>query len=181
MNSDKWLIQIDEVNSSFKQSFENLTVDQLNWKLNSKTWSIAQNIDHLIKVNESYYPVIKNIKENNYTLPWTSHVGFLVSFFGKMILNSIQPDRKRKMKTFKIWEPITSNFDRSILTNFEKHHSQLKEMIKNSLELIKEKKIISSPANKYIVYRLDTAFDIIIAHEKRHLEQSKEIFNIQKK
>ena len=180
MNTEKWAMQIDEISSSFNQNFGNLTIEKLNWKPNSKTWSVAQNIDHLIKINESYYPVVKQIKENNYPLPWTSRIGFFVSFFGKMILNSIQPHSKRKMKTFKIWEPISSNFEKTILTSFEKHQIQLKEMIKNSADLIKAKKIISSPANKYIVYHLDVAFDIIIAHEKRHLEQAKEVLKIQK-
>jgi hypothetical protein len=35
--------------------------------------------------------------------------------------------------------------------------------------------IISSPANKNIEYKLETAFDIIVAHEKRHLEQAREV------
>jgi hypothetical protein len=38
--------------------------------------------------------------------------------------------------------------------------------------------IISSPANKIIVYKLEIAFDIIVAHEKRHLEQAREVLQI---
>jgi hypothetical protein len=41
--------------------------------------------------------------------------------------------------------------------------------------------VISSPANKYIVYKLETAFDIIVAHEERHLEQAKEVLSVLRK
>jgi hypothetical protein len=40
--------------------------------------------------------------------------------------------------------------------------------------------VISSPANKNIVYKLETAFDIIVSHEQRHLEQAKEILQLMK-
>ncbi|CAZ97441.1 Putative protein [Zobellia galactanivorans] len=38
--------------------------------------------------------------------------------------------------------------------------------------------IISSPANKNIVCRLETAFDIIVTHEQRHFEQLKETYQL---
>jgi hypothetical protein len=37
------------------------------------------------------------------------------------------------------------------------------------------KTVIASPASKMIVYTLDTAFDIIVTHERRHLEQAREV------
>lgn len=51
-------------------------------------------------------------------------------------------------------------------------------MIRNSKELIQKGVVISSPANKNIVYKLDKAFEIIIAHEKRHFEQSKDVLQL---
>jgi len=60
------------------------------------------------------------------------------------------------------------------LQKFEQHHQELKKVITESEELIKAKTVISSPANKNIVYYLDKAFDIMVAHEQRHLNQAKE-------
>lgn len=45
----------------------------------------------------------------------------------------------------------------------------------DTADLIQQGAIISSPANRNIVYTLETAFDIIVAHEQRHLEQAREI------
>jgi hypothetical protein len=175
------MTQIDETTQNFKASFGSLTSVQMNWKPNPETWSIAQNIDHLIVINETYYPVIQAVRQGTYTLPFIGKIGFMVSFIGNMILKSVQPDRKRKIKTFPIWEPSTSEIPEGILGRFENHQSELKKLMEISKDLIERRTVISSPANRNIVYKLETAFDIIIIHERRHLEQAKEVLGMMEK
>jgi len=50
MNTDKWTNQIDTITAEFTKEFGNLSAEQLNWKPNADTWSIAQNMDHLIVI-----------------------------------------------------------------------------------------------------------------------------------
>jgi hypothetical protein len=104
----------------------------------------------------------------------------MVSFLGKTVLNAVQPDRKKKMKTFPIWEPTTSNVIGDILNRFQNHQNELIQKIEGSQGLVEKGVVISSPANKNIVYKLETAFDIIVSHEQRHLEQAKEVLQLMK-
>jgi hypothetical protein len=179
MDMQRWAPQIDSITKDFKTEFGNLTGSQLNWKPNATTWSVAQNLDHLIVINKTYYPIIQQIRQNSYEVPWIGRISFMVNFIGKMILNSVRPDRKRKMKTFPLWEPSTSNISSDILERFEKHQSELKQLIDDCSDLLAKGAVISSPANKHIVYKLETAFDIIVTHERRHFEQAKEVRNRQ--
>lgn len=180
MNTDKWTAAIDETTLAFRQCFGGLSAEALNWKPNAETWSIAQNMDHLIVINESYYPVIQAVREERYKVPFIGKLGFLVRFLGKFILNSVNPDRRNKMKTFPIWEPHASDLGGNILERFADHQESLKHLIADSQDLIDRATVICSPANKNIVYTLDTAFDIIVTHEKRHLEQAKEVLTLMK-
>ncbi len=173
-----WASQLDKITVHFFENFGSLSAAQLNWKPNAQTWSIAQNIDHLIVVNETYYPVLASLKKGTYKTPFIAKLGFIVSFLGKTVLNAVKPDRKKKMKTFPIWEPTVSQIKDDILKQFEKHQTELKREIEASKELIEKGTIISSPANKNIVYKLETAYDIIVSHEQRHLEQAKEILQL---
>ena len=175
MKTDKWINEIDRLTSDFKTTFSELSTEELNWKENELKWCIAQNIEHLICINESYYPVIESIRKEEYKRPLLGKIGFVVNLFGRMILKSVQADRKKKMKTFPIWEPRKSNIADDILTRFEVHQDELKQMIINSQDLLKKDIVISSPANVNIVYKLNVAWDIIIAHEQRHLLQAKEV------
>ena len=140
-----WTAQIDQTTADFKSAFASFPPSQLNWKPDSETWSIAQNIDHLIVINESYYPVIQSIRSGHYKLPFIARFPFLVSFIGKLILKSVQPDRKRKIKTFPIWEPASSEISPDIIERFQKHQEQLKQLIQNSQDLIDRGIVISSP------------------------------------
>ncbi|NAS12141.1 DinB family protein [Poritiphilus flavus] len=172
--------QIDKNTQGFMENFGGLSIEQLNWKPNPETWSIAQNIEHLIVVNKSYFPVIDSIRKGTYKTSFLAKFGFMVSFFEKTILKAVQADRKKKMRTFPIWEPAKSEIPPGILDRFKAHQAELKILFENSKDLVEKGTIISSPANKNIVYKLGTAFDIIVTHEKRHLAQSKEVYELMK-
>lgn len=173
-----WTSQLDKVTENFVANFGSFSPEQLNWKPNPQTWSIAQNIEHLIVVNETYYPVLASLKAETYKTPFMGKISFMVSFLGKTVLNAVKPDRKKKMKTFSIWEPTVSEIKGDILSRFENHQTELKQQIEASKGLVEKGTVISSPANKNFVYKLETAFDIIVSHEQRHLEQAKEILQL---
>lgn len=170
-----WTSQLDKITEHFVADFGSLSAEQLNWKPNPQTWSIAQNIDHLIVVNQTYYPILTSLKAGTYKTPFIGKIGFMVSFLGKIVLNAVKPDRKKKIKTFPIWEPTVSEIKDDILRRFENHQIELKQRIEASEELLEKGTVISSPANRIIVYKLETAFDIIVTHEQRHLKQAKEV------
>ena len=175
MDTQKWILQIDQNTTDFKTAFGLLSFDQLNWKPNPGAWSIGQNIDHLIVINKTYFPIIDEIRAGTYKTNWVGKIGFLVKFFGNMILKSVQPATTRKIKTFPIWEPALSDIPADVLQKFEAHQQELKELIANSSDLLDQRTVISSPANANIVYTLDRAFDIIVTHEQRHLQQAKQV------
>ena len=73
---NKWVETIDKTTQDFQESFGELTSEQLNWKPNSETWSIAQNIDHLTVINKTYFPVINSIRKGTYKTPILAKLGF---------------------------------------------------------------------------------------------------------
>lgn len=173
-----WISILDSVTKQSQTEFGALTNEQLNWKPNANTWSIAQNLDHLIVINETYYPILASLHEGTYKTPFVASFGFIVSFLGKTVLKAVQPDRQKKMKTFPIWEPSTSSLNDNILQRFAMHQNELKQKIEDAKRFVEQGVVISSPANRNIVYKLETAFDIIVSHEQRHLEQAKEVLHL---
>lgn len=175
---ERWTGQLDKLTSDFKQSFGSLPIEALNWKPNHNTWSIGQNIDHLIVVNGTYHPIIEAIRQGTYKLPFLARFDFMVSFLGRTVLKAVQPDRRKRMKTFPIWEPLESKIKEDIWERFESSQNELKSLILSCSDLLEKRTIISSPANRNVVYTLDTAFDIIVSHERRHFEQSMDVERI---
>lgn len=181
MDTQHWTQQIDSTTRDFVDNFKDLSEKELNWKPSASAWSIAQNVHHLITINQTYNPVVKSVREGSYQLPWIGKWRFMVNFFGNTVLKSVGPDRQRRMKTFPLWEPSMSNIDGNILEQFKIHQEELKDLIQSSADLLDRDVIVSSPANKNIVYTLKCAFDIIVTHERRHLNQAKEVNELRKK
>ena len=180
MNTGRWTSEIDAITEAFTREFEHLSSSQLNWKPVPGAWSIGQVLDHIITINSTYFPLIDSVKKGQHRPPFHSRFGFLVRLFGKEILKSVQPDRRKKIRTFPIWEPSSSEISEDILERFADHQEQLKKVVITSSELLDLGTVISSPANRNIVYTLETAFDIIVTHERRHFEQAMEVLGIQK-
>jgi hypothetical protein len=166
---------IDTITKIIESEFGELTNVQLNQKMNPQVWSIAQIIEHLIIINSTYFPIVDALNHGTYTIPLIGKISFIPTLLGKLLLKSMKGNRSQKTKTFPIWEPSQSEIDGNIILRFKKHQEELKSMIKQCEHHIKSHAIISSPANRYIVYPLSMAIDIIIAHEFRHIEQAKEV------
>ncbi|WNJ18172.1 DinB family protein [Pontibacter sp. G13] len=177
----KWTSQIDEVTQAFASWVPELSPESINWQPHASAWSVGQILDHLIQINQSYLYIPDQIRAGKYPLPWQAKIPFFATFMGKMILKSVQPETQRKVETFPVWEPSQSGISSEIWEDFLQSQSDLKIMIESSEHLIRQKTVIASPANRNIVYRLDKAFDIIVAHEFRHLQQAQNLESLREK
>lgn len=170
-----WHTDAEAIAQEFQTAFGNITAEGLNWKPNPSSWSIAQVTDHLITVDTSFLKIIDAIRNGDTTIPWFGRVSFVPRTLGRLILKSVQPDTKRKTQTFPIWEPASSSFPADIIARFAAHQQVLCGGITHSSDLLERGTVIHSPASRIIVYPLATAFDIIIAHQRRHLLQAERV------
>lgn len=172
MTLDYFTSQIDQLSSQYKILYSDCTPTSLNLKPSPDTWSLGQILEHIIIINTSFFPIIAAAQTNTLNLPWISKFSFLHQRFGQMILKSVHPDTVKKTKTFSIWRPSLSNISPEVLNQFIEHQESLKQIFRSSTDLLKSHQLIHSPANRYIVYPLETAFEMILLHEQRHLNQA---------
>jgi len=74
-----------------------------------------------------------------------------------MIMKAASPYRRNKTKTFPLWEPSQREIHADILDRFAAHQEKLKAYMARLADRAAAGEVVSSPANPYIVYRLDTA------------------------
>ncbi len=169
--------EVLSITEEVKNTFGELSIEKIYLRPNAETWSIAENLEHLIKVNSSYYPIFDKLKAGTFQAAFVSRISFFPRIIGDMILKSVKLSNSKKIKTFPLWEPkINKEQQEDIIKKFEKHQKELCNKIEEMSPFVEKGIIISSPANKVIVYSLEKAFEIIITHEKRHLEQAKRAF-----
>ena len=172
------IIQELDVNTQEIQStFGMLTHEELNWKSNPDRWSIAQNLDHLMRINEAYFPIFDSLKNGTYKPPFLGNFRFITSFFGNLIYKMCTPENTKPIKTRSISVPSNSEIH-DVIQAFVQHQERLKQHISGLEGYIAGGSVIASPANPMIVYTLEQALNIIVVHEKRHILQAKKVHSL---
>ena len=169
---EKWIQSIDSITQVSLEKFSDLPVEKLHLKPNPKTWSIAENLEHLITINRTYFPIFEKLIKGRFHGAFIARFPFFTKLFGDMIYKSVSDGGKKKQRTFPLWEPKITSDDTTVLARFQQHQEDLKNWIKEMEPFVEKNTVIHSPANKLIVYTLEQAIEIIIAHEQRHLEQA---------
>lgn len=167
--------ELEKVSSNARQVFGNLSAEQINWKPNAESWSIGQCFEHLIVTNNLYFPNIQKVIEGTHRNNFFSKIPFSTNLIAVMMKNALNPDQKRKMKTFKIFEPAKSDIPTSIFDDFAENNQKLIAMIEGVKELDTRKIKIAEPLNVALNLRLIDAFEILVLHEQRHFKQAERV------
>lgn len=173
-----WIKDLDHISKEVNEKFGALSKEQLFAQPDPKRWSIAQNLQHLIQVNESYFPIFNRLDKGDLPQSFIGKIPFFRNLIGNMIYQSVSDGGKKKVKTFPLWEPSILEKEENILGKFLKQQEALKQWIDRLQPFIEKEAVIHSPANKLIVYTLPKALDIIVAHERRHLDQALNVKSI---
>ncbi|MBK7009026.1 MAG: DinB family protein [Saprospiraceae bacterium] len=168
----KWITEINEANAAFQKEFAGLTSEQRNTRPSKGGWSINEIVVHVITVNESYWPIFDLVAKGKYVHSMMGNFAFFRNLFGKMILKSVQPDEPKKQKTLPIWQPKLADDAVDTLALLSAHCQQMIQRLVSIEGQVKRNVTIASPANDLIVYDIQTALDIIVAHMNRHRQQA---------
>ena len=149
-------------------SLKNYSTEAFNYKP-SGGWSAGECIDHLLKINEKYFPIFEDISRKYST---AGRKEYKTSFLGKFIIKSVNPDTPRKTKTLPGFYPSNSEFQTSIVDEFLEQHRKIRTYIERFREHDIKKIKVTSPLSSLVKYNLGDACRIIIYHDLRHLGQA---------
>lgn len=176
----KLIAEAEAVSEKARKTFGNLSAPQINWKSNTKSWSIGQCFEHLIITNNLYFPNIQKVIDGTHRNNFFSKIPFSTDLIAVLMKNSLNPEQKRKMKTFKIFEPAASDVSETIIEDFARNQRRLIEMMRAVKDFDVHKIKIAEPLSVALNLRLDAAFEILIMHEKRHFLQAERVLKMEK-
>lgn len=167
----KELIELTQKNIYEIQVFKELPIEKLNQKLNAKSWSALECIEHLNRYGDFYIPEIKNqIEKSTHKKSETFKSGILGNYFAQ----SMFPKEKlNKMKTFKSMNPLNSSLNKSVLDKFIYQQKQILELLEKSKNTNLTRTKTSISIAKWMKLRLGDTFRVVIYHNLRHIEQAK--------
>lgn len=163
----------------FERYLAGMSDASANWSPLPGTWSVAGNIEHLVKGSELYFermvPALVKGREADWTGKAPYDRGTLV---GRMILGVLDPDRPRfrPVKTVPRFAPRPGPIDYAeICDRFRAVQRRWPEVLRlaDGLDLGRIK--IATPISPLLRVTVAQAIQIHVWHEPRHLEQAERI------
>jgi hypothetical protein len=158
---------------TFYSMFSALSREQLNWKYDMRSWSIAECLDHLNITNYLYFPIIERAIHAVKNKPEFQENGdnFMHTLTGNMMIKMVKPENRKKSKAPKLYLPTQSQYDTAIAKQFNEQHKALIAFIDEAEGLNLAAVKVYSPVNKVFKFNLGDCFAMLIHHDRRHFEQ----------
>jgi hypothetical protein len=156
-----------------RRVFGQLSAEQINWKPSEGEWSIGQCFDHLVISNRPFFQIVGEILEGRQRPRGWERMPLLPRFFGKLLINTLRPDSRRKVNARPAFYPSTSHIPAGIITSFVEQQDRLLDLMEATRGLNLDGITITSPVVRVITYSLMDAYRIIVVHEQNHFVQAR--------
>ncbi|UKN02609.1 DinB family protein [Paracrocinitomix mangrovi] len=164
-----------------KTEFDNLSTEQLFWQPDKNSWSIAQCFAHLNAFHRFYVPTfVERIKNSRFQEPadyfQSSPLGH--STYMKVKLGKLK-NVKRKLISPKDYNPLVNKNLKidTVMEDFYKYQDRLLEVMESARKINIRKTKTSFSVRPIVKLRLGDAFQYIVYHAERHIEQARKVKN----
>src|SRR5580765_8511327 len=162
----------DQAKDKVRSEFSNISLEQLNWKPSPESWSIAQCLEHLIMSHNPYFSNLEKIIEGNYKMSSWEKYSTFTRLCGRLLINQLQEQVKTKRKAPKKIQPTSGMANLDIIEGYQKNLERFLTLISNCRNIDLDKTIITSPTIPIVTYNLRDAFQFLLQHEHRHINQA---------
>jgi uncharacterized damage-inducible protein DinB len=168
---DQILKKGKEAKNKANSAFSDITLEQLNWQPSNVSWSIAQCLDHLIVSHSIYFPDLEKITKGIFRMSFWQKYSPFTRLCGSLMKDRMKEQVKKKMIAPKKIQPKT-NATLEIIEQYHKSLDIFLVYISNCRNTDIDKTIIGSPIFSIVTYSLKDAFEFLITHEHRHINQA---------
>ena len=167
--------EAEAVTRDAQGAFGKLTGAQLNWKPSADAWSVGQCLEHLIVINHEMFVPLDRVIEGRQRMSWWEQMPYLPRLFGGIMVKAVSPETKQKLKAPSTARPSTSAIDAQIVSHFVAHQHELAGRLQELEKYEVDKISVTSPFIALITYSVLDACRLIVAHERRHLQQAERV------
>lgn len=157
-------------------AFGGLTPAQLNWKPTPEQWSVGQCLEHLIRTNRGFFPVLEGVARGTRRQTLWERVSPLSGLFGKVLLRTLASERK--FRAARRLDPSASEVGAGVVAEFARQQEELAGLMRAAAGADLRRIIITSPVSGLVTYNMLDACRIVVAHNRRHLRQARRVTEV---
>jgi hypothetical protein len=167
--------ELDAISDDAQASFGPLDLRQLNWRADATRWSVAQCLDHLLTANRQMLDAAAAALGGARPQTIWMKLPIWPGLVGRMLIKSQSPSTTRKFKAPSQAQPTASGIDPGIVARFIGQQRDLMTRVSALDEAKAARLVMTSPFVKVITYSVLDGWRLIVAHERRHVEQARRV------
>jgi hypothetical protein len=152
-----------------------LTDAQVNWRPSDGRWSIAECIAHLSASGRIYLDPLDRAIQRGFDRAMFGGRDFHPSWFGRLLIAQMEPPPRRRMRASRKIVPQPVETGARLASEFDAMHRALIERIRKAASLDLSRVMVRSPLMRLLRMPLGTCFAFLLAHERRHLWQARQV------
>lgn len=158
--------QVDELS----QIVSGLSAEALRWRPDEARWSVAGHIAHLCLVNGPYIAAMRTrIGRAGERDRARSSEPFRHPRIARWFVGTMEPPPKRRMKTMRSMVPDPGLDVDDVLGEFREQLEDYREMLVTARQLDLGRARFGSPFFGLLRFSLGTGFELVLAHNRRHI------------
>lgn len=169
------LDQLDAIKREGASVASGLSDAQFNWRPGPSRWSIGQNLNHLNVGDLMVLPAFDRAIAEGRAAGKTGSGPFRYGWFSRFMIREMEPPPRRRMKTPMKGSAGADHRAGDVVPEFSRVRDELARRVRESdgLDLARIRTI--SPVNRLIRLPLGAYFAFILAHDRRHLWQARQV------
>ncbi len=178
---DEYLRQLEILKDDARELTEGLSLEQLNWAPAPGSWSIAQCLAHLNRVDAAYAESVgrglEAAREKGQVISSrTASKPLRYNLFERWFIRAMEPPPKRRLPAPKT--AVVAAVDHSldeVLPPFLANKDRFIDLLRQAEDVDLNRVKIPSPLAKFLKFRIGAVFAFTAAHNRRHLWQAQQI------
>lgn len=153
-----------------------LSAAEFNWQPASGRWSIGQCLQHLATSMDAVLPAIDRAIATARERQWIDQGPVRYGMFSRMMVKSMEPPVKWRMKTNRIFEPRVERLQRdAVVAELTASRGRILDRVRQATGLNLKRAIVVSPVSRLIRVPLGAYLAFLAAHDRRHLWQARQV------
>ena len=162
--------QLNACSLAAEKLIASISENKVNLRANDGAWSMAECIAHLTSTTAIYLPIMNSALKDApagdgpYKMDWR----------GRMLKWILEPPYRSRVKTIPSLEPRL-NDPRRVLPDFLASQQEFLNAMQMWNGRALDKVVITSPFSKRLRYNIYSLFNVVAAHQRRHLWQAQRV------
>jgi len=167
--------ELDAIAADASAAFGRLDARQINWKADASSWSVAQCLEHLLTANRQMVEMADQALDATRGRTLWQRLPIWPGLLGRMLVRTQSPNATRRFKAPGKAQPAASALDTGIVARFVDRQRELIAKLDASATRDLAGVVMASPFLGIVTYSVLDGWRLIVAHERRHVQQAKQV------